>query len=58
MGGNCQSGLNSRIRQRRTMETSTVTPLLLHFYHLLDMLQECVKFHRQSMTSLISRESA
>ena len=31
IGGNCQGGLNSRIRQRRTMETSTVTLLLLHF---------------------------
>ena len=27
------------------------------FYHVFDMLQQCAKFHRKSMTNSITRES-
>ena len=52
-----ESSSNSHIRQSRTMETSKVTPpFLLHFYHLLDMLQQCMKFHGRSKTSSMPRD--
>ena len=40
---------NSRICQHCDVKTSTVTPILLLFYHLLDLLHQCIKFHPQSM---------
>ena len=49
---------NSRICQHCDVKTSTVTPTFYYFfYHLLDLLHQCTKFHLQSILRSFTKES-